>query len=188
MSVEDEGGMLYQHEPRDKERRGGYSDFSELIHEASKNVEASVSKKISDHATESRNAITALSTEVALVVQSTDRLTKMMEPVPERLSSLETEVRNQGDVNDKQWTEITDAKDLARNAEISVAGIPNVRETVDLSIAAAVAAIPSGKSLSTSFWTSPNAKYLIWFGIIIVVTIAALAGERILLEGVPKLQ
>ncbi len=188
MAGDDGERILYQHEPRDQERRGGYADFSALINEASKNVEATVSRKISDHAQESRNAITALSTEVALVVQSTDRLTKMIEPIPERLSSLETEVKNQGSVNEQQWLQITEAKDAVRDTDVRVASIPNVKETVELSIAAAIAAIPNGKPSSSSFWTSSNAKYLIWFGIIIVVAIAALAGERIFLDGIPKVK
>ena len=42
-------------------------------------------------------------------------------------------------------------------------------------------------ALGTNFWTSKNAKYLIWLGIIIIIAIAALAGERLLVDGGLKL-
>ena len=158
------------------ERRAGYDDLLTSMREANRDLMSSVNDKLNSHAEDSRKSLAKIDKIVALNAQKAEEIGETLKPIPEQIARLETQVEGIAHNDQVQFNLITEVKDKHRELEIELAKIPTAAPPRNLAA--------DGQIAMASFWNGPNAKYLLLFGIALVVGLIGLAGYNISLKEV----
>lgn len=146
------------------DRRNGYDDFVDALKAATKDLRHEITSGhnelrgefragLEEHATEARNTANQIRSDVRVNSEQAKEVAAILKPLPERIARLESSVGDIKEQNNKQWQEITDAKDRARNAQSEAERAKNILENIPGSFT-----IGTQQGGLIAFWQGPTGR------------------------------